>query len=86
MHDIDVVVMDVVMPRKGGKEVMEQMRRLVPAIKILFTSGYSASGIHTNFILEEGLEFIPKPYNADTLRARVRSILDFKPDKQASAF
>ncbi len=74
--EIDLVVMDVVMPRLGGKDVMEQMLKERPDIKIIFTSGYSASGIHTNFILEEGLEFIAKPYSTDVLRARVRAVLD----------
>ena len=59
--EIDLVIMDVVMPRMGGREVMNEMQTLRPDIKILFTSGYSESGIHTNFILEEGLEFIAKP-------------------------
>ena len=73
---IDLVLMDVVMPRMGGKDVMEEMQKVRPDIKILFTSGYSEKGIHTNFILEAGLEFIPKPYSTDALRSRVRSILD----------
>ena len=83
MKVIDLVVMDVVMPRMGGREAMEQMRRMKPGIKIIFTSGYSASGIHANFILEEGLEFIPKPYSTDTLRARVRAVLDNETTRQS---
>lgn len=75
-NSIDLVVMDVVMPRLGGKQVMKQMKQIDPEARILFTSGYSSGGIHTNFILEEGLDFIPKPYGAEKLRERVRSILD----------
>ncbi|HKI73800.1 MAG TPA: response regulator, partial [Pseudomonadales bacterium] len=73
---IALVIMDVVMPRMGGKEVMTRLRQTDPAISILFTSGYSSGGIHTNFILEEGLDFIQKPYDSSTLRARVRYVLD----------
>ncbi len=76
---IDLVVMDVVMPRMGGKEVMKRIREINPGIRIVFTSGYSASGIHTNFILEEGLEFIPKPYSTEVLRSRIREVLDNPP-------
>lgn len=76
MHSISLVIMDVVMPRMGGKDVMSRLREIKPDIKILFTSGYSSGGIHTNFILEEGLDFIQKPYDADALRARVRYVLD----------
>lgn len=74
--EIDLVIMDVVMSRMGGKEVIQQMLAMRSKTSILFTSGYSESGIHTNFILEEGLEFIAKPYSTDALRARVRNILD----------
>jgi CheY-like chemotaxis protein len=83
-EEIDLVVMDVVMPRMGGKDVMERMRRDKPGIKIIFTSGYSASEIHTNFILEEGLEFISKPYSTDVLRTRVRAVLDGEKTSQSS--
>jgi len=83
--DIDLVVMDVVMPRLGGKDVMDLMRKQKPDIKIIFTSGYSASGIHTNFILEEGLEFIAKPYTTDELRTRVRAVLDNEGNRRAPA-
>jgi CheY-like chemotaxis protein len=74
--DIDLVLMDVVMPKMGGREVRIQMKRIDPAVRILFTSGYSAAGIHTDFILEEGLDFIQKPFVTDTLRGKIRSILD----------
>ena len=73
---IDLVLMDVVMPRMGGREMMRQMLTSVPNQKVLFTSGYSTSGINTNFILEEGLEFIPKPYSTNALRGKVRAVLD----------
>lgn len=72
----DLVIMDVVMPRMGGREVMESLRRINPAIRILFTSGYSSSDSHTNFITEEGLDFIQKPYDANSLLNRVRFVLD----------
>jgi nitrogen-specific signal transduction histidine kinase/CheY-like chemotaxis protein len=83
--EIDLVVMDVVMPRLGGKDVMDLMRKQKPDIKIVFTSGYSATGIHTNFNLEEGLEFIAKPYSTDELRTRVRAVLDNEGKKRMPA-
>ena len=75
--------MDVVMPRMGGREVMQHILSRAPKQKILFTSGYSTSGIHTNFILEEGLEFIPKPYSTNALRGKVRAMLDKPLDADA---
>jgi CheY-like chemotaxis protein len=73
---LDLVVMDVVMPKMGGREVLEKMRMINPNIKVIFTSGYSSSGIHTNFILEQGLEFVKKPYHSALLLRKVRQILD----------
>ncbi len=86
VNDIDLVLMDVVMPRMGGREVMQEMLRIAPETTIIFTSGYSPDGIHSNFILEEGLAFLPKPYTTDALRRRIRATLDESamPDSHAS--
>ena len=75
---IDLVILDVVMPKMGGREVMSYMQGIEPQVKILFTSGYANQGIHTHFILEEGLEFIQKPYSTNSLRAKIRQTLNSK--------
>lgn len=76
VHRIDLIMLDVVMPKMGGREVFDQLRLLYPEIKILFASGYSTSAIHTNFVLDEGLVFIQKPYQRRDLLRKVREILD----------
>ena len=43
---------------------------------ILFSSGYSGGGIHDRFVLEEGLDFLPKPYSYKQLQAKVRQVID----------
>jgi PAS domain S-box-containing protein len=73
---VHLLVFDVVMPRKSGKEVYEEIRKIRPDIKILFTSGYTADIIHRKGILEKGLEFISKPALPDTLLRKVRETLD----------
>ena len=73
---IDLVLLDVVMPKMGGREVFDQIRKQYPNLKILFASGYSTSAIHTNFVLDEGLVFIQKPYPRKVLLSKVREILD----------
>lgn len=72
---IDLLVLDVVMPKKNGKEVYEEIRRLNPRIKVLFMSGYTANIIHKKGVLEEGLNFIPKPLSPDRLLRKVREVL-----------
>ena len=73
---IDLVLLDVVMPGTGGREVMEEMLKHRSDLKILFTSGYLESENHIKFIRKTGFELIPKPYNTNSLRLKVRSILD----------
>ncbi len=73
---IDLVLLDVVMPGTGGREVMEEMLEYRSDLKILFTSGYLETENHTKFIRDTGFELIPKPYNTNSLRLKVRSILD----------
>jgi len=74
--EIAIAVLDVVMPRMGGKEALDAMRRLHPGLRALFTSGYSTDRIHESFVLLPGIEFLPKPYGPAALARRVREVLD----------
>ena len=80
---ISLAVLDVVMPGLGGRQTYERIHQSRPEIRALFTSGYSLNGVHTSFVLEEGLRLIPKPYGPDTLLRGVREALDNPPDDQA---
>jgi PAS domain S-box-containing protein len=74
--EIAIAVLDVVMPRMGGKEALDAMRRFRPDLAALFTSGYSTDRIHESFVLLPGIEFLPKPYGPASLARRVRQVLD----------
>lgn len=73
---IRLLVLDVVMPGKNGKETYEEIRRSTPDIKALFISGYAADIIHQKGILDTTLDFIVKPLSGDDLLRKVREILD----------
>jgi PAS domain S-box-containing protein len=73
---IDLVVTDVIMPEMSGSELAKQLERSRPEIKILFMSGYTDDAIIHHGVLEEGLEFLAKPFSPDELLARVRGVLD----------
>jgi two-component system cell cycle sensor histidine kinase/response regulator CckA len=73
---VQLLVLDVVMPKKNGKEVYDEIRKVRPDIKAIFTSGYNADIIHQKGILEEGLDFISKPISPEELLRKVREILD----------
>jgi signal transduction histidine kinase/ActR/RegA family two-component response regulator len=76
LDTLRIVVLDVIMPRKNGKEVREKMREIKPDIKILLTSGYSAGIIDKKGILENEMHFFPKPGSPEELLLKVREILD----------
>jgi len=74
--EIDLALLDVVMPGSGGKAVAEHIAQFLPDFPILFSSGYSSDAIHTNFVLDEGMHLIQKPYKRDELLQKVRDVLE----------
>ncbi len=73
---IQLVLLDVRMPKKNGKEVYDKIRKVHPAIKFLFMSGYTADIIDSYGIREEGLNFISKTALPEEILAKIREILD----------
>ena len=73
---INLAILDVMMPIKGGKEAGEEMRRADPAIKVIYTSGYAADTIHESFVLHAGVPFLQKPFGPGDLARKVREVLD----------
>jgi PAS domain S-box-containing protein len=74
--DINLVILDVIMPKMTGKEAYEKMRKLKPDIKVIFMSGYNADVIHKKGMLEVGMNFISKPVVPGELLTKVREVLD----------
>ncbi|MCB1645469.1 MAG: response regulator [Pseudomonadales bacterium] len=74
--EIDIVLLDVVLPKASGHEVMKHIQEIRPDMPILFTSGYSANGIHTDFILREDLALLQKPYSSEELLRKIRLVID----------
>lgn len=73
---IQLLLLDVIMPKRNGKEVYEEIKKIRPDVKTIFTSGYPANIINKNGIVEEGLNFISKPVFPNELLKRVREVLD----------
>jgi CheY-like chemotaxis protein len=74
--EIALAVLDVVMPRMGGKEAFEEMHKQNPRFKGIFMSGYSADAIHDSFVLIPGMLFLQKPFGPTILARKVREVLD----------
>jgi PAS domain S-box-containing protein len=74
--EVDMAVLDVVMPVLGGRAALEGIRRIRPDVPVLFASGYSSSDIHTDFILDKGMQLIRKPYRRKEFLKKIREMLD----------
>ena len=74
--EIKLLILDVIMPNKNGKEAYEEIKKIKPDMKVLFTSGYPADIVHKQGILDEGFEFIVKPAAPAILLKKIREVLD----------
>ena len=74
--DIDLLLTDVVMPNMNGKELAARIREMNPAVKIVFMSGYTSDIVAERDVVDQGVEFIQKPFSLDELTHRVRQVLD----------
>jgi CheY-like chemotaxis protein len=74
--DIALVLSDVVMPGKNGKETLDEIRGTKPGMKALFISGYPIDVMQKRGMFEEGVEFVTKPFTKDDILRKVREVLD----------
>ncbi len=72
---LDLLMTDVVMPELSGHELAGQVRALQPGLGVLFMSGYTANAIVHRGVLEEGVEFIQKPFNLAELDRKVHTAI-----------
>lgn len=73
---IQLVVLDVIMPRLNGRQTFDSIRAIRPDIRALFMSGYAGDILSNKGILEENLHFIPKPLEQIVFLQKVRNALD----------
>ncbi len=73
---IDLIILDMIMPKMGGIETFERLQAVNPAVKVIVSSGYSSDG-HYQAVLQKGAKgFIQKPYKINELTGMVRQVLD----------
>ncbi len=72
---IDLVISDVMMPGMNGTEMVQQLLRVRPDMKVLFVSGHTDDSIHLAELTGAGAHFLPKPYRPVALAAKVRELL-----------
>ena len=75
-QEIDLVVLDMIMPDMGGGETFDRLRAMDPGVRVILSSGYSINGKATE-ILDRGCRgFIQKPFNLEGLSMKIRQALD----------
>ena len=78
MNNVDMVILDMIMPDVGGGETFNSLKEINPEIKVLLSSGYSVDG-QAKGILDRGCNgFIQKPFNIKQLSRKVREVLEGK--------
>jgi two-component system cell cycle sensor histidine kinase/response regulator CckA len=75
-RDIHCVLLDLSMPEMSGKEVFQKLRRLDPNVCVILSSGYTEEDVMAQFKGEGPAGFIQKPYRLQTLRKKMKKILD----------
>jgi PAS domain S-box-containing protein len=73
---IDLVLTDVIMPEMGGQELVEQITRMLPDVRVLYMSGYTEADKLQPGIRDSQYPFLQKPFAADSLILMVRDALD----------
>ena len=74
--EIALLFTDVVMPEVNGRKLADEARRRRPALKVLFTTGYTRNAVVHNGVLDPGVQLLGKPFTVEALAARVREVLD----------
>ncbi len=72
---IDLLMTDVVMPEMNGRDLARNLLAIYPDIKRLFVSGYTADIIAHQGVIDEGVQFIQKPFSMQDLAAKIREVL-----------
>lgn len=84
---IHLLLTDVIMPGMNGRLLASQIEKLRPGIAVVFASGYPAEVIAKHGVLEKGTSFLQKPFTAEALVKKIRSVLDeaLKPKGEATS-
>jgi len=75
---IDLLITDVVMPEMNGRDLAEQIKVIIPDLKILYISGYTADVIANHGVIEEGVILLPKPFSLLELATKIREAIMMK--------
>ncbi len=76
---VDLVVTDVMMPGMNGRQLRDALLADQPDLRVLFISGYTGDAISDRGLIDSSMAFLQKPFTVDSLRRKVREVLDAAP-------
>ncbi|MCA9514280.1 MAG: response regulator, partial [Myxococcales bacterium] len=74
--EIDVVLLDMIMPRMNGRECFERLRRVDPGVRVLMSSGFTPEAVLRDSVTSGVTGFLKKPYRMSELGAALRAVLE----------
>ena len=74
-HSFDLLFTDVIMPGMNGRQLADEMLKVRPGLRVLFTSGYTENAIIHHGRLDEGVLLLAKPYRKSEMAMMIRKAL-----------
>ena len=75
MNDIDILVTDIVMPGYSGDQLAVKLTEQKPGLPVLFISGNAPNQLQTVVPLQEGVNFLRKPFSLESLERSIAKLL-----------
>ena len=76
--EIDLIILDMVMPGMGGGETFDELRKIDSKVKIILSSGYGLDGEASDILSRGCSDFIQKPFKIDALSKKIKTVLGKK--------
>lgn len=73
---IKLVVLDMIMPGKNGRETYDAISAIAPGTRVIFMSGYASEMMKVKGILDTGMDFMTKPVSPRDFLIKIREVLD----------
>ena len=83
-NQIDLVLLDMIMPKQGGHATFYQLKAIDPDVRVLLSSGYVSADSLKDLLDNGAAGFLEKPHRISALTRKIREILDAPPKNGAS--